>query len=253
MRPIIWFMSSVMCAVSLQTTAEAANPKYDMDVVMVGIGAKNPTFHESRFPDLTIVYTPGLVLEKQTGGRGGVLAMLAVEELKGTPEVLATWWDETELHHHAILFDKNGVGAYEGKYYFETGMAEEDPFEDAFQQFCTKGKTTKYKASKEFNPKKDDPVLNRKMPEFDVVTVSGETKPISSFIENGRPTLVVFFRIPPDADLSVQEAKESFAGKTGREFMQAMASAGAAAEYEGIFVNLEKDIFRYDVVPVGRE
>lgn len=255
----ILVLSILMFMICAGTSLEA-KAKWDLDVVMVGIGAKNPTFDEGRFPDLQIVYTPGLVSQAQTGGTGkAALALLGsgVQEIfKGSPKILEEWWDKTDLRNHAILFDKNGVGSWEGNlgsggagdetshFLGSIGYGKDRSLEKMMRVICRKGKTTKLKAKKEFKPKKDDPVLDRKMPDFDVVTVADETKPIRSLIENGRPTLVVFFQISPDADL--QEAKESGKGKSGKQFMKAMVRGAAGSVWEQIFVSLEREIFSFD-------
>ena len=244
------FLMLMLCTgVSLE-----AKSKWDLDVIMVGIGAKNPTFDESRFPDLQIVYTPGLVSQTQTGGTGkAALSLLgsSVREIfKGSPKILEEWWDKTDLRNHTILFDKNGVGSWEGfvgrrgGILSSAGYGKKEGLDKMLKRICKKGKTTKLKAKKKFKPKKVDAILNRKMPDFDVVTVSNETKSISSFIDNGRPTLVVFFQISPDADL--QEAKESGKGKSGKQFMKAMVRGAAGGAWETTFVSIESELFSFD-------
>ena len=137
-------------------------------------------------------------------------------------------------------------------------MAELDvEFYDNMKKFCTKGKTTRLKARKKFNPKKSDAVLNMKMPPFNVVTISGETKPISSFIETGRPTLICFFHISPDADFGPQEVEESGAGETdkpeltAKSFLKVLKDDAKAQATPGgyitLFVNMEKWVFGYKV------
>jgi len=231
-----------------------AKSKWDLDVIMVGIGAKNPTFDESRFPDLQIVYTPGLVSQAQTGGTGkaalSLLGSSVQEVFKGSPKILEEWWDKTDLRNHTILFDKNGVGSWEGfigrrnGILNSAGYGKKEELEKMLKRICKKGKTTKLKAKKRFKSKKVDTILNRKMPEFNVVSVSGETKSISSLIDNGRPTLVVFFQISPDSDL--QEAKVSGKGKSGKQFMKAMVRGAAGAGWEHTFVSMESELFSFD-------
>lgn len=244
-------MSILMITICTGVLLEAKS-KWDLDVIMVGIGAKNPTFEESRFPDLQIVYTPGLVSQAQTGGTGkAALSLLGGREIfKGSPKILEEWWEKTDLRNHTILFDKNGVGSWEGfvgrrgGILSSAGYGKKEGLDKMLKLICKKGKTTKPKAKKKFKPKKVDAILNRKMPDFDVVTVSNETKSISSFIDNGRPTLVVFFQISPDADL--QEAKESGKGKSGKQFMKAMVRGAAGGAWETTFVSIESELFSFD-------
>lgn len=245
------------------TSVEAKKKKEKLNVLMIGIGAKNPTFDESRFPDLTFVYTPGLVSQAKMGSAGkSALALFAGkssrEIYKGTPKVLETWWDKKNLRHHTILFDKNGIGSWEGWLNLVEGRGDRTQMEDTrgkgkkkelskmLKLIHKKGKTTKVKEGKDFNPKKDNAILNRKMPDFDVVPFdSEESKPISSYIETGKPVLVVFFQISPDVNL--KEAKESGKGKSGKSFMKAMMAGAAGAEWEKAFVMLEKHLFGYRV------
>jgi len=247
----------VGCAMQIKTPVKIN----ELRVVMLGIGAKNPTFDESRFPHLTFVYTPGLVSQAKFGGTGKAAVALAgaQEVFKGTPEVLERWWDAEDIRSHALLFDKNGICSWEGYIRQRAiqdikGNPKDTKLGEMMARLVYKGETTKPDPKKKFRPEKKffkdffhpqyDPLLRIKMPEFDVTTLSGETIKISSLIETGRPTLVVFFQITPDADL--QEAKESHKGKSGKEFFSAMVRGAAGSKFEELFINMESQLFRYD-------
>ena len=221
------------------------------ELLMVGIGAKNPTFSESKFPHLNIVYTPGLKSQAQMGGTGkSALSLLggkATREIfKGTPEFLEKWWDKTDIRYHAVLFDANGVGAWEGwidrrdDIMDSGGYGDDKNLGKMIKNIVKKGKTAKLK-NKKFNAKKPDALLNMEMPDFEVVSARNVGASINSLIEDGKPTLVVFFQIPPDADL--QSAKESGAGKSSGGFLKSMVQATAGADWENMFKRLEGQFF----------
>lgn len=265
-RFVVSFLSILMmmallvgCGMKMKTPVK----KNELRVVMLGIGAKNPTFDESRFPHLTFVYTPGLVSQAKLSGTGKAAVALAPgarETFKGTPEVLERWWDAKDIRSHALLFDKNGICSWEGNVSGRDmlgtqGCPKKTKLGEMMARLVYNGETTKPDPKKKFRPEKKllskdffnpqhDPLLRIKMPEFDVTTLSGETKKISSLIETGRPTLVVFFQITPDADL--QEAKESHKGKSGKEFFAAMVRGAAGSKLEQLFIDIESALFRYD-------
>lgn len=224
-------------------------------LLMVGIGAKNPTFDESRFTHLNFVYTPGLESQAKLGGTGkSALALMgggATREIyKGTPEFLADWWDETDIRYHAVLFDANGVGAWEGwidrreEIMESVGYGDDKNLGKMVKEIVRKGKTSKLK-DKKFNPKKSDALLNNEMPDFEVVSAGNVRTSINRLIQDGSPTLVMFFQIPPDADL--QSAKESGAGKSSGMFLKSMVQATAGSDWENMFKRIEGQLFNHTI------
>lgn len=263
---VIKSVASAVAAVMMFVggTAVAAD-KTTVKVVMVGIGAKNKTFDENRFPDLKFAYTPGLVSQAQAGDTGkSALALMgksAKEIFKGQPEFLEKWWDKQELRHRAILFDKNGVAYWEGILPIGDagkgikdvkGDGEKTPLEKALKK-VQDGDTTKFKDKKEFKPKGDGPfgggeeypMLNMKIPAFDVTLPSGEVTSINKLIEDGKPTLVVFFQISSTID-TAEAKKADQSDKSAGAFFSAMTKGAAGAKLDQVFLSIESELFGFD-------
>jgi len=202
------------------------------------------------------VYTPGLISQAQLheGGKSALSLFggkAARENFKGTPEMLVKWWDETDLRDHAILFDKNGVGAWEGSIARDDddlmackGKGDEKELEDALEKFVLKTKDADYDTKKKFEADEADALIEMKMPDFEVITPDSQKISIKSLIETGKPTMVVFFQI--SANVNLKEAKESGAGKSTGGFLSSMVKGAAAGKWDTRFISLESQLFGFD-------
>ena len=165
--------------------------------------------------------------------------------------MLIKWWDELDLRDHAILFDKNGVGSWEGSVARDDddllackGKGEESKLEDALEVYVTDAKTSDFDAKKQFDPEEADALIEMKMPEFEVITPDGQKASIKSLIETGKPTMIVFFQITPNVNL--KEAKESGAEKSSGGFLSSMVKGAAAGKWDTRFISLESQLFGFD-------
>ncbi len=228
-----------------------------LKVVAVGIGAKNPTFVEKKFPHIEFYYTPELISKAELSETGkSALALLAEdatrEVFEGKPELLSKWWDERDLRFYSTLFDKNGVGAWQGKLNRSddlmaiNGKGVESGFEDALEYLIEDGKVAEFDSDKKFNYEAFDCLIETKMPDFEIISVDGVKKSIKSVVENGNTTLLVFFQIPSSVDLNAakKEVKEE-SGFGG--FLSAMTQSAAGSHWESTFINIESIIFEHKV------
>jgi len=232
-----------------------AQPKYDLKVVAVGIGEKNQTFNESNFPNIEFYYTPGLLSKAELDETGkSVVALLgdgAREIFEGTPELLAKWWDDRDLRSYAILFDRNGVGAWQGKLRREEIFdnkgkgADEDNLEDAVTTLIEDEEFPEFDDGKEFDYEEDDCLLQTKMPDFEVTSARGDKKSIKNIIENGKTTLFVFFQISKDVD--VNAAQKSEKSESLGSFLGGLTQSAAGVTWSELFKNLEFYIYNNDV------
>ena len=219
-------------------------------VVLIGIGAKNPTFDENGFQNFKFYYTPGLVsqVEGSKAVKGAVSAFggkTAKASYKGEPRILEEFWDKKELRYHALLYDKNGVACWEGTIDPEGDVLDAKGFDDmtlkdALKQYVEKEKTVEKEASGEIEildagslrrgKYYNYPLAERKMPEFNTADVTGKEVSVKSIIEIGSPVLVIFFELPADIDCkAAQESKKVTLG-------QMMQSAGGGS----VSQNLQK-------------
>lgn len=250
-------MRHLMMLVFLFCTSFAlvGGEKYDLNVVMIGIGAKNPTFNEAQYPHIQFYYTPRLVSKAETGETGkSVVSMFgaaARETFAGEPKMLEQWWDEIDLRDHAVLFDKNGVGAWEGSIARDDddllackGKGDEAELEDALETFVKDNEDADIDEGKKFNPEEHDAMLEMKLQNFDVVSAAGKKVPVTSLFANGKPTLVVFFQLSSTVNLN--EAKESGEGKSTGSFLGAMTKGAAGSKWSSRMISIESQLFGYD-------
>lgn len=222
------------------------------EVVMIGIGAKNPSFNEAQYPHIKFYYTPGLVYKKQTGNGTKAAAMLgavAGDILEGSPEFLATVNGEHDLTNCYFLFDKNGVCYTQGYDITRRGELikatgpDDLSLADAFKETIKKEKVAKPN-KKEMKLKKNEFMIGYKLPDSELVDASGAKVSSTSVTECGKPVLVLFFKL--DSEIDIQAAKESGEGKSGGQFAHDMMSGVKGAEITSLCERIEGEIFEYD-------
>ena len=217
--------------------------KYAPDVVLIGIGEKNATFNESRYPDLKFYYTPELTI-KTPGNR------MNNAVVEGEPEFIQTIWNNKNFKNGFMLFDKNGVCAAMGydimrqKDIGARGCADKKSLNDHLKTYVKKGKTMK-KSTKEMKLKKSNFFVGYEMPEFKVKNANGEAFSITSITKSGKPTLVIFFHIPANLDLNAGK-KGDYSKSTGKSFFKAMIKGAKGAKNQRLFPELESEFFQYD-------
>ena len=233
-----------------------AQDTYDVNVVMIGIGAKNPTFDESKFPDLKFFYTPGLVSQAKVGDDAkSVVSLLggsSREIFKGKPEILEKWFDDRDLRGYAIVFDKNGVGAWQGKLNLEDdliedseGEGEEETLEDTFVYLIEDGEVMELDKDKEFDYEDDDSVIETLMPDFEVVAPDGKKKSIRELTKAGKPTMLVFFQISKDVDLNA--AKNIQKEKNIGNFFSSTLKSVAGVNWQQLMKKLEYSVYGKEI------
>ena len=236
----------------------AGEDKYDINVIMIGIGAKNPTFDESKFPNLKFYYTPGLVSKAELDETAkGALSLFAGETARevfeGKPDILAKWWDEMDLRNYALIFDKNGVGTWQGKLNIEDdlvedseGEGEESSLEDTFEFLIEDGNTVDFDEDKEFDCEDDDSIIETKLPDFEVVAPDSSKIMISELMSNDKPTMIVFFQISKDVDINA--AKDADKEESVGGFLSSQVQSAAGLNWKHLMKNLEFYIFGNEVV-----
>ena len=235
--------------------------KYKPKVVVVVLGPKNPTFDESRFPDLHFYYTPNLVLKtykkasKKTNkkawsaaiGLGHTAGAEANDRYTGEPAAIV----ENKIHSGiTYLLDKNGVIAgktFNGKKeYFNSNMSMmvdfkkfqrkivSESFGELLKSLIKKGETVK-------KGKANYQDIGTDFYNFKVSDGNGLEHNMSRLIEGTPATLLYFIYINPEYDLN--KGKESGAGKKGKDYMNQVAQTVAAEKQIEPLYNLEKGIF----------
>ena len=219
-----------------------------LKVIMIGIGAPNPTLDHGMYPHLKFYYNPDLKSQAELDANqksalslfGGTKA--SREIFKGEPKILADWWDEIDLRGHAVLFDKNGVGYWQGwldrrdNIFDSRGFGDEKVLEDAFENIFEDNEIADYDDDKEFEVDEDDNLIERKMIDFNVVGKDNQPKSINSLVETGVPTMIVF-SIPVDIDINAiakEEKNESLGG-----FLGSLTQTIVGYDYQGFLAKVE--------------
>ena len=216
--------------------------KYAPEVYLVGVGEKNATLDESKFPNLKFFYTPELIADAEVSGQEKV-------NVSGEPEFLKNLWNDKNMKGAFMLFDKNGVCVAQGYDIMRQNdiggrlCADQKSLNDHLISYVKKEKTGK-ESSKEMKLKKSDFMVGHKINEFNVVSLTGEKTGIKTLTESGKPALVIFFQIPKDFDLNA--VAENTGKKKGKAFLNAMSQGAAGSKYKRLFVQLESEFFQYD-------
>lgn len=248
MKKIALVSLALILCLGLSAKKEKPMPK----VILIGIGEKNPTFDESRYPHIEFYYTPNLVFEKQTGNgtkAASVLGSVAGDILTGTPEFLVEVASEHALTNCFFLFDKNGVCYSHGYelgrrgHYLKTVGIDGNALEDTFKETVEKGKEAKV-AKKEMKMQKSDFMMGREFPDFSIISVDGTKVSMTSLTKAGEPIFITFFSL--DSDIDILEMYESGEGKTSKEYGKAVLSGVQGANVTGLCERIEKDFFSYD-------
>jgi hypothetical protein len=255
---------SLVLILGLVATAQM---KYPPKVIVVFKGEKNPTFDESKYPDLTFYYTPGLVLEESienTKENETVKAALSVSGLamgenftkfNGTPVIFSE-----VIMSGSYLFDKNVTvtGNLADLKTVTTnarknlqGGWDNESFKDICKDYVKKGKTTKLSKKKLKKSWWDqqwhlsDYIAFPIPKDFEIENTSGEKISISSLISENSLTLVHFMYLNKNFDLN--QGEESGADKTGGEYAGDVVSTMAADKQISYLSSMENIIFGYRV------
>ncbi len=258
---------AILLTALLITGVSFGQMKYKPKVEVVVLGPKNPTFDESRFPDLHFYYLPDIKLSKNGGiygkasknknknawssalGMGATSHAEVSQNYTGEPAILV---EKPIISGTAFIFDKNGranaelIGTrdiyFNNKTQFMVDFSkmkrswESETFSSLMKSLVKKGETMKppkkYKTSH---------LLGKKIYAFQVQDASGKKYDIQNLTKGNPATLMYFIYINPEYDFN--KGKESGAGKKGKDYMNQVAQTVAADKQITPLYNLEEGIF----------
>ena len=216
-------------------------------IVVINIGAKNPTFNEKQYPNISFYYTPNLKPQsKNNETKAAAVSMTNGMKLvyEGTPDFLKTIWNDNLDKNSFMLFDKNGFCYTQGYRLLSQHddiaarmCVNKKPLAESIKACVKKEKVVK-PSKKEMKMKKSDFLVGHKMPAIKLNKAEG-TEIAFADVLNGKPTLVVFVNIPENID--IQKAKTE-----SKATMKSMFSASAGSSLTSVFVELEAQFFDYD-------
>ncbi|MFC1481455.1 hypothetical protein ACFL6E_04315 [Candidatus Neomarinimicrobiota bacterium] len=197
--------------VTSQASAERTE-NYDLKLIMVVLGEADESLSVSTGPNLDIVFSPGLMQAPVDKYRKRLAQVAGVEPtpvFMGAPELFAKWSQQLDLRHQAILFDRAGYGAWEGRLnlsgdknnrlYTSRGMdyrLKDRTLGDVLEPYCVDGKMIKAGARLRSYQRGNVLALGRIMPDVEVTIAAGELVQLADLAAAGSPILVVFFERP---------------------------------------------------------
>ena len=170
----------------------AAMPYAPQKTIAINLGPKNPTFDESKFPDINFYYTPDLKWD--------------TNKASGKPAFLAQWINKKGMRpDQLVLLDKNGFGAFEC--FIMTNKKIEDNkilgdienLGEALKEVVEKGRTSSDRTDKQMDLSMISATYGRPFPDFEIVNASAEVSTTQQAIAAaGLPTMVFVYYIPKD-------------------------------------------------------
>lgn len=209
MKKVIFGCLCIFALVSFCNASVTRMPNAPERVIGLHIGAKNPTFDETVYPDFDFFYTPDI--------KGGFT------KPSGEPELVVNWIKKGGLKlNQLILTDKNGIVDFTG--FLVPGkklMQVQDlgyvyTLEEALDRIVVKGISSLKKTDKPINWEWVSDIEGRYFPPFEVVDSKGEKRIFTDIIGREKPRLVLVFNIP--YSYKFQEVEEHMDGT--RDIMQ---------------------------------
>ena len=182
--------------------------KNNFEIIIICLGKKQTNFLQQQYPNFNFYYTPNLRYFNLTKDYSDSHTFTSTKSaLKGTPKFLEEWSYKQDLHSHAIIFDKNGVGAWEGYLTNSDNLLlskgfEEKTFNSALNQYVknintiekTKGDPIFYSESSIYRGKYYQyPFIGKEMINFAVFDKTGKKVFVESFFKNKKPVLIIFY------------------------------------------------------------
>lgn len=188
-------------------------------IIVIGIGEKNSTFDESQFPDLTVYYTPslivntfGLSLKERTDENIKYQTIpfykskkMKGEKYSGIPEFIIDANSRRPITNTYMLFDKEGLCytiGYDASLNSNKQNANKKTFGDNLSAVVKKGKTVK-PAKKPYTVGKGHSIIGNKLGDFPIHTIDGKNLELNSLLGE-EAVLVLFFYLDPELNANTQ-------------------------------------------------
>ena len=170
---------------------------HDFKIVVIYFGEPIIDFNENEYKNIDFYYTPKL--KAFTDSTSGKIIF------SGKPKILEEWWAKQDLQYHTILYDINGIGAWEGT--LSNNILKSEGFnnlvfEDALNKFV-KNRTTSEETDRQFNFYSSNsvyrgkyyqyPFVERKIVPFYVYDNTYKAYLINEIVEKEKPVLLVFY------------------------------------------------------------
>jgi hypothetical protein len=246
----------LIIVVLFYTVSVFSEMKYKPNVVVIFMGEKNPSFDESKYPDLKFYYTPDITLKSSSaddykyGGSPQELVKLDVDR--------GTYFFDKDAVFIGNLYGVSADGIEKNSVFVthkrKTVVTDGNYYElitvgDLAKNYIKKGKSTKSvknaKIKKKDNPDSFRFLHGKKWPDFNVQDASGKEVAFSSLFENEPLTMVKILYLNKDYDLN--KGKESGAGKSGKEYAVDVLKTVMGDGMISSLSDIEAQVFGYRV------
>lgn len=234
--------------------------KYQAKIVVLFMGEKNPTFDESKFPNCSFYYTPGIKgsEEKVESAASKGLGALGIKGTESDYKVTFSGIPEEAYKTNickAVLFDKNGNVSGSYKTFDNVAVSPKKNMQGAItyvsynsfsKDYIKKGDETKKAKKAPKKPKHLFDYYGLPFPyDFEVENAQGEKTMVSELVKGEALTLFYALYLSPEIDL--QAGMESGKDKKSKEYINASINTAKGQKKLEFLVALEKDIFGHRV------
>ena len=208
----------------------------DYKVIAIGVGDKNVTLDESKFPDISVYYVPTMSANMNLDGK---------MVFKGKPEVITKWFNCSNDVNNFLVVAQNGVIYDQGKSITAgTDMLNVDTEKkgNLYKAIrnVLRGKEKK-ESKKAIKPCDDGGFIKRKLPNFSIITPDGDQTTTDAVIPKDIPTLVIFFYLNPEAYIGGD--KEGDVDIRSKEYMSRMAESMSGVMGAQPLIQVERELF----------
>jgi hypothetical protein len=233
----IFVALGALCLLNLLAlSAPAKMPFAPDETIGLHLGPKNPTFDESKFPEIKFYYTPQLKWSQKV--------------TKGKPEILAKWLTKKGLaQNEIILIDKKGKVDFAGllipgKRAIETrDLGFVYTLEESLKEIVEENRESIKSAKKPFKWDWISDIEGRRFPTFEVVDAAGKKTTTAAIInKDEKPKLILVFTIP--YSYKFKEPEQQLEGaETFTQALGAVLQIESGTEHTGYLKLIEEDIY----------
>jgi len=208
----------------------------EAEVVAIGIGDKNATLDESKFPNMDIYYTPSI----------SVTGNSAHKSYAGEPAFLAEWMNGIGEPNDFLILGSNGVVYDQGTAILDEAYVTEADTErrgnilKAVERVTEDDKTFR-ESRGDVDVEDEKGFVRHTIPLFTMMTPSGNSVNSDAVFENGKAKLVIFFYL--DADTYIGGEDDSRAEVRGREYMRGRRESSSGVKGVQSLIQIERELF----------
>ncbi len=225
--------TAFIALISVFTLASTAT---EAEVIAIGIGDKNATFDESKFPNMDIYYTPSLQVDDNH----------AQKSYSGEPTFLAEWMNGIGEPNDFLILGSNGVVYDQGTAILDEGYVTQADTERrgsilrAVERVTEDDKTFR-ESRGDVDVEDEKGFVRHTIPPFTMMTPAGNSVNSDAVFENGKAKLVIFFYLNPNTYIGGED--DSRAEVRSREYMRGRRESSGGVKGVQALIQIERELF----------